>query len=132
MLQLDSPMGPDQVRAPFAPTFIHHRGERILRIDFSKLEARDLAVAADQVRRVVTAEPPRSVRALTILFTRLTAEAAVALKECALATEPHVRSSALVGSSFWRALGAVVQGRGREERMMCEDEAAALDWLASH
>jgi len=55
----------------------------------------------------------------------------VALKEYALATEPHIRARALVGPSFWRALGAVLQARGREEIMMSEDEAAALDWLAS-
>jgi len=79
----------------------------------------------------VTAEPPRSVRTLTILFTRLTADSAVALKECALAIEPHIRASALVGPSFWRALGAVLQARDREEIMMSDDEAAALDWLAS-
>jgi hypothetical protein len=36
-----------------------------------------------------------------------------------------------VGSSIWRALGAVVQARGREELLMSDDEASALDWLAS-
>jgi len=117
MLQPESTMRCGAGQAVFSPMFIQHRGERILRIDFSKLEAKDLAIAADQVRRIVTAEPPRSVRTLTILFTRLTA--------------PHIRARALVGPSFWRALGAVLQARGREEIMMSEDEAAALDWLAS-
>jgi hypothetical protein len=131
MLQPESTMRCGAGQAVFSPMFIQHRGERILRIDFSKLEAKDLAIAADQVRRIVTAEPPRSVRTLTILFTRLTADSAVALKEYALATEPHIRARALVGPSFWRALGAVLQARGREEIMMSEDEAAALDWLAS-
>ncbi len=79
----------------------------------------------------MTAEPLRSVRVLTILYTRLTADAAAALKQCALANEPHVSATALVGSSIWRALGAVVQVRGREELLMSDDEASALDWLAS-
>lgn len=131
MLQPARPVSCDRLRAAFAPTFVEHRGERILRIDFSDLEARDLVVAADQVRRIVTAEPLRSVRVLTILYTRLTADAAAALKQCALANEPHVRATALVGSSIWRALGAVVQARGREELLMSDDEASALDWLAS-
>ncbi|GEJ55937.1 hypothetical protein [Anaeromyxobacter diazotrophicus] len=115
----------------FAPTFVQHRGARILRIDLSALEPRDLIVAADQVRRIVTAEPPRSVRALTLLYARLTGEAAAALKACAQANTPHIRASAMVGSSFWRVIAADVQARGREELALFDDEASALDWLAA-
>jgi hypothetical protein len=115
----------------FAPEFIQHRGERILRLDYSALASADLVVAADQVRRLVTAEPLKSVRALTILYSRLTADAAAALKHAALANAPHIRASAMVGSIFWKVMAADVQAHGREELQLFDDEASALDWLAS-
>ena len=115
----------------FEPRFVRHGGERILRIDLSDLDPGALIVAADQVRRVVTAEPLRSVRTLTLLYTRLTADAAAALKACALANKPHIRASAMVGSSFWRVIAADVQAHGREDLTMFDDEASALDWLAA-
>ena len=43
----------------FEPKFIEHRGVRILRLEYSKLSSAELAAAADQVRRVVAAEPLR-------------------------------------------------------------------------
>ena len=114
----------------FVPKFIEHRGQRILRIDYSALSPADLVVATDQVRRVVTAQPPRSVRTLTIIYALLTADAAAALKACALANAPHIRASAMVGSSFWRVVAADIQAHGREELAMFDDQLSALDWLA--
>jgi hypothetical protein len=115
----------------FDPTFIEHRGARILRIDFSRLTTAEIVTGCDFVRRLVAAEPPRSVRALTILHARLTAEAIEAVKLCAAADAPYIRASAMVGSAFWRAVAADVQARWREELRTFEDEAAALQWLAS-
>jgi len=110
---------------------MEHRGERILRVDYSSVAPADLVVAADQVRRIVTREPMRSVRTLTILHLPATAEAVSVLKECARANTPHVRASAVVGSNFWTLILSDPQMRGREDLQLFDDEASALDWLAS-
>jgi hypothetical protein len=114
----------------FAPTFIHHRGQRILRLDFSHLEPAWLVVAAGHVRRMVTAEPLGSVRTLTVIFADLTSNSAAAIKHCALADKPHIRASAMVGSDAWRRVAADVRAHGREELTIFENEVSALDWLA--
>jgi hypothetical protein len=54
-------------RPMFEPKFIEHRGVRILRLEFANLEPHELVVAAAQVQRVITGEPRRSVRVLTVL-----------------------------------------------------------------
>ncbi len=83
------------------------------------------------MQRVVTAEPARSVRILTILYSRVTADAAAALRQCALASAPRFRASAMVGSSFRRLIAEDAQAHGRPDLMIFDDEASALDWLAS-
>ena len=110
---------------------MEHRGARILRLEFADLSSQELVAAADQVRRVVAAEPLRSVRALTLLNSHVTAEGAAALKRCALANRPYILASALVATSFWRVMAADLHARGREDLMFLDDEASALDWLAS-
>jgi hypothetical protein len=112
----------------FAPVYVQHRGARVLRIDYSELSREKLVEAAAHIRRIVTAEPPRSVRTLTLLNTLLTADAAEALKEAAVANAMHIRASAVVGTAFWRSLAAQVPGR---EMRLFDDEASALDWLAA-
>lgn len=114
----------------FSANFIHHRQARILRIEFGDLAQADLVAAAAQVRRIIRAEPLRSVRSLTVVHTPLTADAATALKQCALGNAPHIRASAMVGSPFWKAIAADVQARGREDLMVFDDEAEALEYLA--
>jgi len=115
----------------FEPKFIDHRGVRILRLEFSNLSSPELVAAGGQARRIIAAEPLRSVRTLTLMSSRLTAEAADVLKQCALANRPYVRAAAVVATSFWKVIGADVQMRGREDVELFDDEASALDWLAS-
>jgi len=115
----------------FAPTFIQHRGARILRLEFSRLSAPELVAAADQVQDVVAAERLRSVRTLTILSSLLTADRADALMRCALANRPYVRAGAVVAPTFWRVIATDLQALGRADLRFFTDEASALDWLAS-
>ena len=118
-------------RPMFEPRFIEHRGVRILRLEYSNLSPAELATAADQVRRVVAAEPLRSVRILTIIHSKLSAPGADALKRAALANRPYVRAGAVVASSFWNVIVTDLQAHGREDMQLFGDEASALDWLAS-
>lgn len=115
----------------FEPRFIEHRGQRILRLQFTDLSSHELVAAVDEVRRIVTAEPPRSVRILTILNSKLTAEGANALKQSALTNRPYVLAGAAVTTSFWKVIAADIQVHGREDLTLFDDEASALDWLAS-
>jgi hypothetical protein len=115
----------------FEPRFIQHRGVSILRLEFSHLSGPEMVAAAEQVQRVIAAEPLHSVRTLTILSARLTADGADALKRGALANGPYVRAGAVVATSFWKVIANDVQMHGREDIMLFDDEASALDWLAS-
>src|ERR1700694_934826 len=115
----------------FEPRFIDHRAQRILRLQFTDLSSRELVAAVGEVRRIVTAEPPRSVRILTILNSQLTAEGAHALKQSAPTNPPCVRAGAAVTTSFWKVIAADIQVHGREDLTLFDDEASALDWLAS-
>jgi len=99
----------------FEAKFVLRCGVRILRIEYSNLSATELATAADQVQRIMAAEPLGSVRALTLLSSNLTADGAATFRRCALANKPHIRASAMVCSSFWKVIAADVQARGREE-----------------
>jgi len=123
---------PDRYAARvFEPKLIQHRGALILRVDFSGLSTPEIVAACEVVQRTVAAEPPHSLRVLTVLYTRLSAEAVEAVKRCAVADTPHIKASAMVGSPFWRAVAADVQARWRQELRTFDDEPAALEWLAS-
>jgi hypothetical protein len=113
----------------FEPRFVQHGGVRILRLEFSRLSGPEITAAADQVRALVAAEPLGSVRTLTILSSRLSAEGADALKQSALANRPYIRASAVVATSFWKVIAADIQVHGRPELMMFDDEASATTWL---
>ena len=115
----------------FEPTFMQHRGKRILRLEFANLSGPELVAAAQQVQRLIAAEPLRSVRTLTILSSRLTAEGAEALKRGAVANGPYVVAGAVVATSFWKVIAGDVQMHGRADLQLFDDEASALDWLAS-
>ncbi len=115
----------------FESKFVEHRGQRILRLEYSKLSSTELVAATDQVRRLVAAEPLGSARILTVINSKLTAQGAATLKQCALANRPYIRAGAVVASSFWKVIVADVQVHGREDLTMFDDEASALDWLAS-
>jgi hypothetical protein len=115
----------------FVPTFMHHRGQRILRIDLSGMDPAEIVAAADEVQRVVAAEAVGSVRILTLLYSRVTADASAALRRCALTIAPHLRASAMVGSNFWKLIAEDAQAHGRPDLRIFNDEASALDWLAS-
>jgi hypothetical protein len=115
----------------FEPTFVEHRGARILRIEYSNLSSLELVAAADQVRRLVAKEPQRSLRILSVIQSKLTAQGGEALKQCALANRPYVRAGAVVASSFWNVFVHDLQAHGREDMRHFDDEASALEWLSA-
>ena len=115
----------------FEPRFIEHRGQRILRLDFTGLSLPGLVAAFVEARRVTWAEPSGSVRILTTLSSPLTAESAEALKQYGLSNRGRVLASAVVGEGFWKVIVTFLQAHGREDLVLFDDEASAPEWLAS-
>ncbi|HEX7624187.1 MAG TPA: hypothetical protein VF400_11500 [Anaeromyxobacteraceae bacterium] len=115
----------------FEPTFIEHRGARILHLDFTGLPLPELVPAFERAHRLILTEPPRSLRIFTMLNSPLTKESAEALKQYGLSNRGLVRASAVVGASFWKVIVTFLQTHGREDLKLFDDEASALDWLAA-
>ncbi|HEX7623386.1 MAG TPA: hypothetical protein VF400_07410 [Anaeromyxobacteraceae bacterium] len=113
------------------PIFVEHRGQRILRLDFSDVPPREMRSAVDKARQVISAEPNRSLRMLTVMYGRLTPDGVARVRTAAMANKPHLRASAMVGSRYWKGIYADIRARGRGELTLFDDEATALDWLAA-
>jgi hypothetical protein len=114
----------------FEPRLIGHRGRRILRLDFVGLSEPELLAAFDEAQQVVRGAPFRSLRVLAYYGSALTTRAAAALKPIMAGNQPHVRACAVVGSNVCNMVPDL-QAHGREDVTLFEDEASALDWLAS-
>jgi hypothetical protein len=115
----------------FEPKFIEHRGVRILHLDFTGLSLPDLVSAFDRAHRIILTESPRTLRIFTTLNSPLTKDSAEALKQFGLSNRDLVCASAVVGASFWRVIVTFLQTHGRDDLVLFNDEASALDWLAS-
>jgi hypothetical protein len=113
----------------FAPEFIEHRGIRVLRLDYTGLAPDDLPEAFQRAGRVIAAEPAGSLIILTVLDSRFNAQAAEALKRYAAANGPFVRRSAIVAIGFWKVVVTSIKLHGREDLVLFENQAEALDWL---
>lgn len=114
--------------------FIEHRGQRILLIDFSGLQAaadilREIGVA----REIVRSQPPNSLRTLThVRGARYTAPVMDALKQLTADNKPYVRHAAVVGmEGIHRVLYRAVLLFSRRSIETFDDLDAARDWLAS-
>jgi len=114
----------------FQPRFIEHGGVRILELDYSGLAPAELPPAFDEAGRVIAAEPPASVRILTILDSQFDAAAADALKRYAAGNRPYVRASAVVARGFWSAVVITLKLGERKDLVIFRDTATALDYLA--
>ena len=115
----------------FQPVYILHGGKRILRLDYTGLSPLELIEALELAGSAIATTPPTSLRILSILAAAVTSDAAEAFKRVALANREHVFASAVVGTSFWKIIVTDLQVRGREDLMLFDREAEALDWLAS-
>ena len=115
----------------FEPTFVEHRGARILHLDFTGLALPELIVAFDRSHHLILTERSGSLRVFTTLNSPVTTASAEALKQYGLSNRGLIRASAVVGASFWKVIAADIQVHGREDLTLFDDEASALGWLAS-
>ncbi len=112
--------------------FIHHRGKRILRVDYSGLSAKELPGALETAMKVIAAEPKDSIRILTIVNAHFDGVAAEAIKRYSAHNAPFLRASALVGATpFRKVLLEGLKLQGRKDLEAFDTEAEALAWLGS-
>jgi hypothetical protein len=115
----------------FRPTFIVHRGCRILRIDYSGMPIAEAAAAMERAQAVIASEPQHSVRALTIWDTPLSQSSAEMVRRHVAMNTPFIYASAVVTARrvqdvFFESLNVA----GRARLTIFEDEEQAKDWLA--
>jgi hypothetical protein len=115
------------------PSFLDHDGKRILRLDYTGLTPPEVIAYMQDAKRLIAAEPRRSVRLLSIVAIHITEDVVRALQEFAAHNVPFVLASAIVGAtSFQRAaILLTIASRGRLNLEVFDDEESAKEWLAS-
>ena len=116
-------------RRGFLPTFQVKGGVRLLRLDYTGLAPGELPEAFIVAGEVIRAEPPGSLRILTILDSRFDETAIEALKRYVAANRPFDLRSAVVVSGFWSVVMTSIKLHGRQDLRIFDGEFAALDWL---
>lgn len=113
--------------------FTEHRGQRILFIDFSGLQAaEDILREMDAARDIIRSSPLNSLRVLTdVTGARYTPPVMDAMKEFTSGNKPFVRHSAVAGMErVHRVLYRAVLLFSRRSIEIFEHPDAARDWLA--
>ncbi len=113
--------------------FVEHRGQRILYIDFSGLQAADDILREMQTaREVIRVQPHNSLRTLTnVKGARYTPPVMDAMKEFTAGNKPFVRHAAVNGMErVHRVLYRAVLLFSRRSIEIFDDLDAARDWLA--
>ena len=114
--------------------YLHHNGERILYLDFSKFpNPRDAEEHIARAREVIDKEPANnSLRTLTnVEDTAFDAGMAQSLWKLAKANKPYVRAAAVVGITGAKAtLLKLVQSMSGREFAVFKDVEAAKHWLS--
>ncbi len=116
-----------------APSFCQHNGKRILVLDYRGLSPSAVIAYMQKAKRIIAAEPPRSVRLLSIVAIHITHDIVEALKEFAVHNVPFVRASAIVGATPFQkaAIGLSITSQGRQNVEAFDDEQLAIEWLAA-
>ena len=113
-------------------TFITDRGVRICLLDFSNIPDEPTALAAiDEARRVIGAEPTKSVYTLTdVTGSRVTSRIRSALHDLTTANAPYVVAGAVVGVTNLQMiiLRGIVQVTKRR-LVVSRSREEACDWL---
>jgi hypothetical protein len=109
-------------------------GKRIVQIDFSGCAPEAYGVVLAEAERVIRAEPPASVRTLTLVeHTHFGPEAVEEMSGFAARVSKHLRGSAVVGVT---GLKKVIFGGIRPHYQapvgLFDDPETAKEWLARH
>ena len=113
--------------------FIEHKGKKILHLDLSRTEPKDILNVIDQAKPVIAAQPFMSVRTLTdVTDLKFNTEASEALKQFVNHNKPYVTAAAVVGVTGLKQIiyNAVVRFSGRN-LVAFDTHNQAKEWLAT-
>src|SRR5690242_1377235 len=99
----------------FEARYVEHRGCRILRLELERLERVEFLSAVDRAAVLIRAEPAGSLRLLTRITSRFDRDTADAFTRSALANRPHLRASAILGTTYWKLVASSLKLRGRDD-----------------
>lgn len=110
--------------------FIEVDGVRILRQDFSHLDAATLIPLLTESAKIVRSQPEDSILAVTLVHDiRLSREANAALKEYVSENRPYVKAGAVCGIGWLMPVMFMFNSlTGRQIRAF-DTEEEAIDWL---
>ena len=112
--------------------FIEHKDKKILFIDFSNCDEKQVLEVIEEARPVVKGQPEKSVLTLTdVTGTKYNSEVVQALKEYTKENKPYVKAGAVVGLNRIKKMvyNAVMEFSGRTLHAVDSIEKAK-DWLA--
>ena len=111
--------------------FVTHDGKQILLVDMTNCGAEEVMKLAPEVRRIVTAQAPKSVLILSdFTGARFSRTAFTRIKEVAVFDRPFVKRAAFVGAAslpqvFYEALKTF----SRREFPRFQTREEAMEWL---
>ena len=113
--------------------FVTHRGQRVLLLDFTNCNAKEVAELSDRVPPVVTQEPAGSVLLLAdFTGAEFTREAIERIKVAAALDKPHIKRDAWVlAENLPKALYESVRTFSTREFPVFSTRDSALDYLTS-
>jgi len=114
-------------------SIVTHKGKRILYFDLSSCKATDVAAVVAAAKKVVSAEQPGSVLALTnVINTELSKDTSDIVKDFTAHNKPYVKASAVVGVEGLKKIiyNAVMAFSGRQLSAFATLDQAK-DWLAT-
>jgi len=115
-----------------APRFVTHGGASILLLDYAGASAAQLASLLEEAEQIIRKQPPRSLLILTRMHGyEFGSESTRLLLEHINGNGPHALASAVVGLDHLSAAVPIANRMSGRELESFDDEASALDWLAS-
>jgi len=119
---------------PLSPTYVFHRGVRILRVDYSEcLTAQEKIDHMEVAMRIIAMAEPMSILMLTRWRPPVCREIHEPLRRYARHNAPYVKASAVVGLNEFQRMVLWPMVADRPDRVAAfEHETSALNWLASH
>jgi hypothetical protein len=111
--------------------FIEHRGKRVLFINYSDCDIALLKAVAEEMHRVISKEPPKSVLTLNdVTGTSFDSESVEVLKSKVIANAPYVKRAAVIGiRGLQKLIYEAIQKFSQRNIPLFDSRQEALDWL---
>jgi hypothetical protein len=111
--------------------FIEHRGQRVLFINYSDCDIALLKAVAEEMHRVISKEPPKSVLTLNdVTGTSFDSESVEVLKSKVIANAPYVKRAAVIGiRGLQKLIYEAIQKFSQRNIPLFDSRQEALDWL---